>query len=160
MRKPRDLRHRGSIRGEAHPLEASVEVPVGNGIARQPREWRRAAAWLRRVADWWEFLADEQEMRQARPLRRRLLVCEAKEEERDLIAGITDDDDYTEEGQNIAKAILARETPPEVVRPAVNRAAAPTYVEIVEDRDAEWLAAIAAAGVTVKEAEKPEFPTG
>ena len=81
MKRPRDLRHHGSIRGEAQPLEASVEVPIASSIASQPREWRRAAAWLRRVADWWEFLADEQEMRETRPLRRRLFVCE-KEEER------------------------------------------------------------------------------
>ena len=47
--------------------------------------------------------------------------------------------------------LLARSSPPEVVQPAVNRAAAPAYVEIVERRDAEWLAALAAAGVTVKE---------
>jgi hypothetical protein len=65
MKRPRDLRHRGSIRGEAQPLEASVEVPIANGIKNQPREWRRAAAWLRQVADWWDFLADQQEA--ARP---------------------------------------------------------------------------------------------
>jgi hypothetical protein len=34
-----------------------------------------------------------------------------------LIAGITDDDEYTEEGQDIAKALLARSSPPEVVLP-------------------------------------------
>ena len=39
-------------------------VPIADGIARQPREWRRAAAWLRRVADWWEFLADQQEAKE------------------------------------------------------------------------------------------------
>jgi hypothetical protein len=65
MKRPRDLRHRGSIRGEAQPLEASVEVPIANRITGQPREWRRAAAWLRQVADWWDFLADQQEA--ARP---------------------------------------------------------------------------------------------
>ena len=64
MKRPLDLRHRGSIRGEAQPLEVSLEVPIANGIARQPREWRRAAAWLRRVADWWEFLADQQEAKE------------------------------------------------------------------------------------------------
>jgi hypothetical protein len=61
MKRPRDLRHRGAIRGEAQPLEASVEVPIANGITGQPREWRRAAAWLRKVADGWDFLADKQE---------------------------------------------------------------------------------------------------
>jgi hypothetical protein len=65
VRRPRDLRHRGSIRGEAQPLEVSVEVPIADGITGQPREWRRAAAWLRQVADWWDFLADQQEA--ARP---------------------------------------------------------------------------------------------
>ena len=65
MKRPRDLRHRGSIRGEAQPLEASVEVPIADGIKGQPREWQRAAAWLRRVADWWDFLADQEEA--ARP---------------------------------------------------------------------------------------------
>ncbi|MEI8369780.1 MAG: hypothetical protein WCJ31_15200 [Planctomycetia bacterium] len=41
--------------------------------------------------------------------------------------------------------------PPEVVRPKVNRAAARVCVEIVEDRDAQWIAVLAAAGVAVKE---------
>lgn len=41
---PRDLRHRGSICGEAQRLEVSLEVPIANGIKGQPREWRRAAA--------------------------------------------------------------------------------------------------------------------
>ena len=81
MRRPRDLRHDESTIGELHRLGAWVDVPIADGIARQPREWRRAAAWLRRVADWWEFLADEQEMKQQRPWRR-LWVCEAKEEGR------------------------------------------------------------------------------
>jgi hypothetical protein len=80
MNRPRDLRHRGSIRGEAQPLEASVEVPIANSITGQPREWRRAAAWLRKVADWWDCLADEQEMKQSRPIRRRLFVCERQED--------------------------------------------------------------------------------
>jgi hypothetical protein len=80
MNRPRDLRHRGAIRGEAQTLEASVEVPIADGITGQPREWRRAAAWLRKVADWWEWLADEQEMKQSRPIRRRLFVCERQED--------------------------------------------------------------------------------
>ena len=79
MNRPRDLRHRGAIRGEAQTLEASVEVPIAAGITGQPREWRRAAKWLRQVADWWDWLADQQEMKQARPMRRRLIVCERKE---------------------------------------------------------------------------------
>ena len=81
MKRPRALRDRGSIRGEAEPMEVWLWVPIANGITRQPREWRRAAAWLRRVADWWDWLADEQEMKQTRPIRRRLFVC-VKEEGR------------------------------------------------------------------------------
>ena len=65
------------------------------------------------------------------------------EEERDLIAGITDDDEYTEEGQNIAKALLARSSPPEVVLPEM--------VIAYDDMDA-LKEALAAAGVAVKEA--------
>jgi hypothetical protein len=80
MKRPRDLRQRGAIRGECQPLEVSVEVPIANSITGQPREWRRAAAWLRQVAAWWDWLADEQEMRQARPMRRRLIVCERQED--------------------------------------------------------------------------------
>ena len=81
MKRPRDLRHRGSIRGEVVPLWMWCNVPIADGIASQPREWRRAAAWLRKVADWWEFLADQQDMKQTRQLRRRLWVC-VKEEGR------------------------------------------------------------------------------
>ena len=79
MRRPRDLRHDDSTIGELHRLGAWIDVPIADGIARQPREWRRAAAWLRRVADWWDFLADQQELRQTRPIRRRLIVCEKEE---------------------------------------------------------------------------------
>ena len=82
MRRPRDLRHRRATLGEAQPLEVWLWVPIAVNVASQPREWRRAAAWLRKVADWWEFLADQQEMRQTPPIRRRLWVCEAKEEGR------------------------------------------------------------------------------
>lgn len=64
MRRPRDLRHRGAIRGEATALDVWVDVPIANGIASQPREWRRAAAWLRKVADWWDWLADQQEAKE------------------------------------------------------------------------------------------------
>ena len=81
MKRPRDLRHRRAIRGVASAFGADCQVPLADRITRQPREWRRAAAWLRRVADWWDYLADQQEMRQARPWRR-LWVCESKEEGR------------------------------------------------------------------------------
>ena len=50
-----------------------------------------------------------------------------------------------------AKALLARSTPPEVALPALNLAASPTYVDVSQHRDAEWHAALADAGVTVKE---------
>lgn len=75
MKRPRDFRKCCSTIGDLHRLGAWIEVPIADGIARQPREWRRAAAWLRRVADWWDWLADEQEMRQTKPPRRRLWVC-------------------------------------------------------------------------------------
>jgi hypothetical protein len=63
------------------------------------------------------------------------------EEEREIIAGIADDDEYTEEGQNIAKALLARSSPPEVDLPI---SLSPIDEELVRK-------AIAAAGVAVKE---------
>lgn len=66
-------------------------------------------------------------------------------EERELIAGITDDDEYTEEGQNIAKGLLARSTPPEVVLESWREAAG----EVVSLDDVR--AALAAIGVAVKE---------
>ena len=64
MKRPRDLRHLGSIRGEVVTLWMWCNVPIADGIAKQPREWRRAAAWLRRVADWWDWLADQQEAKE------------------------------------------------------------------------------------------------
>ena len=79
MKRPRDLRQRGLISGEVVPLWMWCNVPIADGIARQPREWRRAAAWLRKVADWWDHLADQQEMKQTRPIRRRLIVCQKEE---------------------------------------------------------------------------------
>jgi hypothetical protein len=69
------------------------------------------------------------------------------EQERDLIAGITDDDEYTEEGQDIAKGLLARSSPPEVVLPQewgnVGRDVVVVKSEVID--------ALAAAGVAVKE---------
>ena len=65
MKRPRDIRKRNRILGELHRMGAWIEVPIADGITRQPREWRRAAEWLRRVADWWDYLADKQEA--ARP---------------------------------------------------------------------------------------------
>ena len=69
------------------------------------------------------------------------------EEERELIAGITDDDEYTEEGQDIANRILARSTPPEVVLP--------DWVKmcVSHDRQNQLRKALAAAGVAVKEVQ-------
>jgi len=60
-------------------------------------------------------------------------------EERNLIAGITDDDGYTQWGQNIAKSLLARNSPPKVRLPRF------PYIE------QEWREALAAAGVEVEE---------
>jgi hypothetical protein len=70
------------------------------------------------------------------------------EEERELIAGIADDDEFTEDGQNIAKALLARSSPPEVVLPTV------FSTSLLGDRllvEAQVKEALAAAGVAVKE---------
>jgi hypothetical protein len=61
--------------------------------------------------------------------------------------------DHAKAGWRRAKVfrdLLARSSPPEVVRPALNQASSPQYVDIVQHRDAEWLAAIAAAGVKWK----------
>ena len=63
VKRPRDLRHRRAIRGEVVPLWVWCNVPIAARITGQPREWRRAAAWLRKVADWWDWLADQQERR-------------------------------------------------------------------------------------------------
>ena len=67
-------------------------------------------------------------------------------EERELIAGITDDDDYTEDGQNIAKALLARNAPPKVVLPRVHCYGGDgKTIPLVDLEDVQ--AALAAAGV-------------
>jgi hypothetical protein len=66
------------------------------------------------------------------------------EDEREIIAGIADDDEYTEEGQNIAKGLLARSSPPEVDLPI---SLSPIDEELIR-------AALAAAGVAVKEVGK------
>jgi hypothetical protein len=77
------------------------------------------------------------------------------EDEREIIAGIADDDEYTEEGQNIAKALLARSSPPEVVLPKLH-----TRCEVNEAnnkspclwfRRPDVIKSLAAAGVAVKE---------
>jgi hypothetical protein len=49
--------------------------------------------------------------------------------------------------------LLARSSPPEVVKPTLNLAASPTYIDVSQHRDAEWIAALAAAGVAVKEVQ-------
>ena len=80
-----------------------------------------------------------------------------KEEEREAVeyfSQFCDEHIVPQEWNSMAgklRTILARSTPPEVIRPKVNRAAARVCVDIVEDRDAQWLAANAAAGVAVKE---------
>jgi hypothetical protein len=71
-------------------------------------------------------------------------------EERGIIAGITDDDEYTEEGQNIAKGLLARSSPPEVVLPQPPFARSNVaYSDWIMCLDAVR-SALAAAGVAVK----------
>jgi len=49
--------------------------------------------------------------------------------------------------EDILRSLLARSSPPEVVLPFVD----PALARIVYGRDSEWLAALAAAGVAVKE---------
>jgi hypothetical protein len=77
------------------------------------------------------------------------------EEERDLIAGIADDDEYTEEGRNIARGLLARSSPPEVVLtefpPNTIRNLDSLYLTGWNQCMALAKKAIAAAGVAVKE---------
>jgi hypothetical protein len=53
--------HRGRLCLCADRMGGWFEVPIATRITGQPREWRRAAAWLRQVADWWDYLADKQE---------------------------------------------------------------------------------------------------
>ena len=63
MRRPRDLwplpdGHDG------HCWSTSEECHAGVGWDHPqptPRQYRRVAAWLRRVADWYEWLAKKQE---------------------------------------------------------------------------------------------------
>jgi hypothetical protein len=80
MKRPRDRMHRGVLCAAVDPMDMFFRLPIATRITGQPREWRRAAAWLRQVADWWDCLADEQEMKQSRPIRRRLFVCERQED--------------------------------------------------------------------------------
>jgi hypothetical protein len=68
------------------------------------------------------------------------------QEEREIIAGIADDDEYTEEGQNIAKGLLARSSPPEVVLPLADLGDRLLRDGVID--------ALAAAGVAVKEVGK------
>jgi len=63
VRRPRDRMHRGLLCAAADPMDMFFRLPIASRITGQPREWRRAAAWLRKVADWWEYLADKQERR-------------------------------------------------------------------------------------------------
>ena len=74
------------------------------------------------------------------------------EEERELIAGLTDDDDYTEEGQNIAKGLLTRSTPPEVVLPDADCSWCSDYATVWRECLDAVRSSLAAAGVAVKEA--------
>jgi hypothetical protein len=73
------------------------------------------------------------------------------QEERELISGITDDDEYTEEGQNIAKALLARSTPPEVVLPVADCSWCSDYATVWRECLEAVRSSLAAAGVAVKE---------
>jgi len=73
------------------------------------------------------------------------------EEEREVIAGIAGDDEYTEEGQNIAKGLLARSSPPEVALPEADCSWCSDYATVWREcLDAVRLS-LAAAGVAWKE---------
>jgi hypothetical protein len=63
MRRPRNQIHRGVLCAAVDSFDMFFRLPVATRITRQPREWRRAAAWLRQVADWWDWLADQEERR-------------------------------------------------------------------------------------------------
>ena len=63
MRRPRDRMHRGRLCAAVERADLFFLLPIATRITGQPREWRRAAAWLRKVADWWDWLADQQERR-------------------------------------------------------------------------------------------------
>ena len=78
------------------------------------------------------------------------------EEERGIIAGIADDDEYTEEGQNIAKALLASSSPPEVEHPECHfdQFSGCSAVHAWNICAADFRKALAAAGVAVKEVGK------
>jgi hypothetical protein len=58
---------------------AWASIPSTVHTKNRPRDWRRAAAWLRKVADWWDYLADEEEMKRTQPRRLRLIVCDRGE---------------------------------------------------------------------------------
>jgi hypothetical protein len=77
------------------------------------------------------------------------------EDERDIIAEIADDDNWTDECRNIARGLLARSSPPEVVLPKLH-----TRCEVNEAnhkspclwfRRPDVIEALAAAGVAVRE---------
>jgi hypothetical protein len=73
------------------------------------------------------------------------------EEEREIIAGIADDDEYTEEGQNIAKGLLARSSPPEVVLPVADCSWCSDYATVWRECLEAVRSSLAASGVAVKE---------
>jgi hypothetical protein len=60
MRKPR-VQKRCSL--DEYGVCAEVLICYDR-MSAQPREWRKAAKWLRQVADWWEWLADKQEAKE------------------------------------------------------------------------------------------------
>jgi hypothetical protein len=78
------------------------------------------------------------------------------EEEREAVEFLASLDlppcvDAARKAARIGKALLARSSPPEVVKPPLNLASSPTYIDVAQHRDAEWIAANVKAGVAVKE---------
>lgn len=60
MRRPRDLRHDPRDGAYCMADKSGCESRVA-WMSPTPRQYRRVAAWLRKVADWYEHLASKQE---------------------------------------------------------------------------------------------------
>ena len=58
-RKPAPIRSRGRNRSVVDNDEVWVQVPVPDRYKDWPKEYRRVAAWLRKAADWFDYLAEK-----------------------------------------------------------------------------------------------------